>query len=271
MNIDRNSLVAVKRPDRNGKMVTRYVKAEGAPTATTKAIPAPRVRAAKPTMASRVDAINQAAGHIKNKDALDRMLSKASKEELDVLDDALKVCAKPAKTSEIAREQDVIKSALQSLARGSAVEDRIVHEMLVLRAAYCSEWSQHNNPSARSGHIRSFIYGLRSGKELPLSPSKWVDGLTASVRFAYELSNRCPNAEFLPVVEREISRDGSYRNTTMALQYRDPEIANFIYQHPNDTAKLIELAVEHRTTEPNELRYLLENDGGAKSLTTGWL
>lgn len=265
-----SGLVAVKRVDRNGKLVTRHVKPVDASPAAGRVIPAPRAPKVKPTTLTRSLAISRVAGHNKPQVGLDQYFAHVTKEELDVLDEALAFWEQPATTPEDEREQTVITAILYSLARGSQRENRIVHEMLVLRKAFCSKWSQENKASTSNSAMRSFFYGLRSGKNLPLG-EEWIGGLTAVIRFAYEMVNRDPEADYLPVNEAEVGIGGGYSNKTQAWQYRDEKIANFIYANPEKTGELIELAVKHETTDPELLRYLLENDGGPKSVSSGWL
>ena len=271
MSKNRDGLVAVKRMDRNGKFVTRHVKPDAAFSAGAKAMPAPRLTKRTITAANRADLINEAAGHIKPADTLKKTLERASDEMIKTLDEALTVYGAPSSDPAVIREKQVIQKALHSLARGSADDDKLVHEMLALRSAFCSPWAVENDAPISNSLMKEFFYGygIRSGQELSLTP-KWVAGLSAFVRFAYEMKERCPDADFLPTVQKHVNI-GGHNRTHPAQVYRDTDTANFIFTHAQQTTELIEIAIKHQTSDAKMLDYLLESGEASKAVSSGWL
>lgn len=272
MTKNREGLVAVKRVDRNGKLVTRHIKPQDSLSSTSKTIPAPRATQLRITAANRPSLINEVAGHTKDSDTLKRTLERATPETLKVLDEALSFYRAPSNDPIVEREKNAILSIVGGFARGSQTDDKMVYEMLTLRSAFCSKWSQENDAALSRSTMRMFIYGLNGGKEIPLTKPKFVEGVTAALRFAYELNARCPYADFLPTVEGTANAYGQYgRGTHPTYQYRETDTANFVFREADKVEELIELAVKHKTTDAKVLEYLLENDGASPAVSDGWL
>jgi len=273
MTFDRSHLIPEQRIDRNGRASTRWVKPATHTTSLPLKAPAPVLTGitTKRTTLSRISRIEEITGVSRNHNILAHWIGKANKRELGVIDSALEVFDKDDTDVAVAREQKVIKSILHSLARGSSTEDEVVLEMLALRKAFCSEWSQENDPQIMNAELKSYIYGIRGNKPLLLDKDdKWVTGLTAAIRFAYEMNARCPEEDFLPTVEADSSIGFSSVRTTRR-EFVTPDLANLAYQESAKTTELIELAITNRTNDAAVLRSLLENPDGAKPLANGWL
>ena len=275
MTFDRSHLIPEQRTDRNGRTSTRWVKPATNTTSLPLKAPAPVLPGpgiiTEWTVSSRISRIEEITGVSRKHNILERWIENANKRELGVIDSALEVFDKDDSDAAVAREQKVIKSILHSLARGSSTEDEVVLEMLALREAFCSEWSQENDPQIMNAELKSYIYGLRGSKPLPLDKDdKWVIGLTAAIRFAYEVNARCPEQDFLPTVEADSSIGFSSVRTTRR-EFVTPDLANLAYQESAKTTELIELAITNRTNDAAVLRSLLENPDGAKPLANGWL
>lgn len=221
-------------------------------------------------VSARTEQINEFMGVVRDQRFMSRWIGGMTKIELGILDGALEVCADTSSTPAVLREQLVIKGILHSLARGSDEEDRVVLETLALRKAFCSEWSQKESPEAGNNELKSYIFGIRGSKEVPLKKPEWFTGLTAPIQFAYELNARFPEEDFLPTTNhaKYRSREASAVRTR---QFKDIDLANFLYQNRDNIDTVIELAAKHRTSDVAVLRGLVENRDGATSLVTGWL
>ena len=273
MTPDRSHLTPELRTDRNGKTSTRWIKPSSAEAMASLGVPAPVLREPTYTQkltSSRISKINEFMGQARMRAVMERWVGSMNDSELSILDDTLEVCESRSLDRAVVREQEVIKGIFYSLARGSSEEDRVVLEMLAIRKAFCSEWSQREQPTLRNTELKSYVYGMRARGGFPLEGDYWVRGITATVRFAYELTARFPNADFLPT-EKTNDYAGFSGMKTDYRKYKSPELANLIFNHPEDTGYLIELAAEHQTNDPHILRGLIENPEGAAPLSKGWL
>lgn len=221
-------------------------------------------------VSSRTERVNEFMGSVRDQRFMSRWIGGMTKIELGILDSALEVCAETSSTPAVLREQLVIKGILHSLARGSEEEDRVVLEMLALRKAFCSEWSQKESPEAGNNELKSYVFGIRGNNGVPLKDPVWFSGLEAPIRFAYELNARFPEEDFLPTTNHAKYRSWQ-ASDVRTRQFKDIDLANFLYQNRDNIDTVIELAAKHRTSDVAVLRGLVENRDGATSLVTGWL
>lgn len=272
MTTDRSYLIPEQRLDRNGRTITRWVKQEPKPSLPPVA-PAPSLNTKPYTqklVTSRRETIQGITGGTLGGSIMEHWVGKLDKARLTALDESLAVCENISSDPSVIREQEVIRPILESLARGSLVEDEVAAEALVLRAAFCSDWSQQNEPTTRSAEMKSYIYGIRDDGNLPLGTNTQVHGLTAAVRFAYEMTARFPDAEFLPT-EKTRGYAGFTSVVVSYQKYKDPALFNLISAHPEDTGRLIDLAAKYQTCDAQVLRGLYEDTEGSASLSKGWL
>jgi hypothetical protein len=221
---------------------------------------------------SRREAIQKLTGNTIGGPTIERWVGRLDKTRLTSLDKSIAVCLDTSMDPAAVREQKVIRGILASLAHGSIVEDDVVAEALMLRAAFCSEWSRNNQPTTRNAELKSYVYGIRPEgiDPMPLDTEEKVNGAVAKIRFAYELSALFPNEDLLPT-EKVQTYAGFSSVVVSYRRYKDSGLADFIAEHPEDTGYLIGLAAEYRTCDAQALRGLYENSDGSASLSTGWL
>lgn len=273
MTTDRNHLIPERRTDRNGNISTRWVKPSSSEAMAQLGVPAPslpELTFTEKLVESISNRIAENTGERRAKGIMSRWIGGANKRQLAAIQTSLDVLYKDETDPAVEREQKVIRSMLHSLARGSMVEDEVVIEMLTLRSAFCSDRSVRDDAPTWNADLKSYIYGIRREKPLPLDSAGMTKKVAAAVQFAYEVTTRCRGEKFTPTETVE-EYAGVTSVKVTAKRYVDSHLLELVLEQSDRVEELIELAISQRTTDPAILRGLISNPEGAKPLASGWL
>jgi hypothetical protein len=278
----REHLVAEQRTDKNGITRTRWVKSAQSVAAGSKKMPSPKLGASVPKTWTPKEAsliISYAVADTQGGGWADGlfvakmeefMRSASTPEEEATLNECVNVLKSESKDPATLREQRVIVDLLSNWDIKGFYPD--IHDLLRIREAFCSEWSQQNNPPLT--YAKDFISGMpvNRGDRRPLDIDVWQAGFIGTIRFAYELKSRFPDASFLPTKTRDttaLDTDG-YLSFTKREEYVNPELGNLVWNYRDRIGDLIEVAAEHQTNDHIRLYQLMEHKG-ATALVDGFL
>lgn len=257
--------------DKNGKITTVHKKNDAQKSSSMAKVPAPTmyggIKSEKPSTASRIRGIRHAlTGGSWGKPIqakADRFIKFSTPEQLDILDDAI------AGFEDLTdHEQAVLSSIFEPLTKRSG-DSGAIHELLAHRKAFASNWAVRENPSLYLESLDALVYGLRGENfkgSLDCADESVVNVNIALLRFAYEVKERAPRSEFLPVYEAQMGV-GSSR---VADVYKNEGLKELIRDRADRVDELIELALTNKTTEPQTLLALMDHEGHS-SLTYGLL
>lgn len=265
------SLVPTVIADKNGKVTTVHKKNDATQPPSLSKVPAPTlyggIKSEKPSTASRIRGIRHALTGgswekpIQTK--AERFIKFSTPEQIDILDEAL---AGFDGSSE--HEQAVLASFFEPLTKRTG-DSGAIHELLAHRKAFASDWAVSENPRLYIDDLNGLAYGLRDDnfrENLECTDESVISENIALLRFAYEVKERAPRSDFLPVYEAQMGV-GSSR---VADVYKSEGLKELIRDRADRVDELIELAVANKTTEPQTLLALMDHEGHS-SLTYGLL
>lgn len=278
----REHLVAEQRTDKNGITRTRWVKSAPTTAAANKKMPSPKLGVSAPkTWTPREAAViiscavadvqggGWADGFFVAK--MEEFVSSASTpEEEATINECVAVLRSESRDPATLREQRVIADLLSNWDTKSFNPD--IHDLLRIREAFCSEWSQQNNPDLTSARNLISAMPVNRDDRRPLDIDVWQSGFTATIRFGYEMKLRFPDADFLPTKARDTTYldAAGYLSFISLEEYISPELGNLVWSYRDRIGDLIEVAAEHETNDHLRLYQLMEHKG-ATALVDGFL